>query len=283
MRFFKDLVSKIEIIYDKIHILRSKGYNIPIEIKIEIKYPIEYELYGKPKPYVAYELYGKPKDVNNINEYLFEIKNEYETQLSANYESKKYIRFLYGKLLRKVSQHQKGHCEISEIIRYILNKTKVNKEQNTIQDTDKKHAPYIGEKYEVDYKDYMEDIFKGISYYLIDLFKVNKLDYQKHYKNMEIKEEKKFDLENGLEDDDHQYRKYKKKGISIIKCKEEQSIEENILSLFANKLDKLPIAQNVLICNRETTFEETQSFLYMAILCDFFNKNNFFKSSIFIY
>ena len=37
--FFKDLVSKIEIIYDKINILRSKGYNIPIEIKIEIKYP----------------------------------------------------------------------------------------------------------------------------------------------------------------------------------------------------------------------------------------------------
>ena len=115
----------------------------------------------------------------------------------------------------------------------------------------------------------MEDIFKGISYYLIDLFTVNKLDYQKHYKNMEIKEEKKFDLENGLEDDDHQYRKYKKKGISIIKCKEEQSMEENILSLFANRLDKLPIAQNVLICSRETTIEEIQSFLYRAILCEF--------------
>ena len=269
LRFFKDLVSKIEIIYDRINILRSKGYNIPIEIKIEIKYPIEYELYGKPKPYVAYELYGKPKDFNNINEYLFEIKNEYETQLSANYESEKYIRFLYGKLLRKVSQHQKGHCEIDDIIRYILNKTKVNKEQNTIQDTDEKHVPYIGEKYEVDYKDYMEDIFKGISYYLRDLFKVNKLDYQKHYKNMEIKEEKKSDLENGLEDDDHQYRKYKKKGISIIKCKEEQSMEENILSLFANRLDKLPIAQNVLICSRETTIEEIQSFLYRAIMCEF--------------
>ena len=31
--FFKDLVSEIEIIYDKINILRSKGYNIPIEVK----------------------------------------------------------------------------------------------------------------------------------------------------------------------------------------------------------------------------------------------------------
>lgn len=78
--FFKDLVSKIEIIYDKINILGSKGYNIAIEIKIEIKYPN-----------VTYELYGKPKDFNYIKD-------------------------------------QKGHCEISEIIRYILNKTKVNKE-----------------------------------------------------------------------------------------------------------------------------------------------------------
>ena len=49
-----------------------------------------------------------PNDFNYIKEYLFKIKNEYETQLSAIYESDKYIRFLYGKLLRKVSQHQKG-------------------------------------------------------------------------------------------------------------------------------------------------------------------------------
>lgn len=67
---------------------------------------------------------------------------------------------------------------------------------------------------------------------------MNELDFQKHYENMIIKEE------------------YRKKGISIIKCIEEKSIEENILSLFANKLDKLPIAQNILICKRETTIEE---------------------------
>jgi len=103
------VVSKIEIIYDRMSILRSKGYNIPIEIKIEIKYPND----PNDDPNVAYELYGKPKDFNYIDEYLFKIKNEYETQLSANYESKKYIRFLYGKLLRKISQHQKGHCDIN--------------------------------------------------------------------------------------------------------------------------------------------------------------------------
>jgi len=61
---------------------------------------------------------------------------------------------------------------------------------------------------------------------------------------------------------------YKKKGISIIKCKEEQSMEENILFLFAKKLDKLSKPQNILICGRETTIEEMQSFLYRSILCE---------------
>ena len=37
--FFKKIISNIEIIYDKIKILRVKGYNIPIFINIEIKYP----------------------------------------------------------------------------------------------------------------------------------------------------------------------------------------------------------------------------------------------------
>ena len=47
------------------------------------------------------------------------------------------------------------------------------------------------------------------------------------------------------------------------------SMEEYILFLFIEKLDKLPIAQNVLICSNETSIEEMQSFFYKAILCNF--------------
>jgi len=46
-------------------------------------------------------------------------------------------------------------------------------------------------------------------------------------------------------------------------------MEEYILYLFMKKLSKLPIAQNILICNNETSIEEVQSFLYRAILCEF--------------
>ena len=37
--FFKNIISNLEVIYDKMKILRIKGYNIPILIKIEIEYP----------------------------------------------------------------------------------------------------------------------------------------------------------------------------------------------------------------------------------------------------
>ena len=46
-------------------------------------------------------------------------------------------------------------------------------------------------------------------------------------------------------------------------------MEEYTLYLFLEKLGKLPIAQNILICSKETSIEEIQSFVYSSILCDY--------------
>jgi len=239
--FFKDIISNLEVIYDKINILRKKGFNIPIVINIAIKYPE-----------VSYRLNNNEKEFNKIKDYLFKVKNDYETQLSIIYENEKYLRLLYGKLFRKVKQHQAGDCGISEMIRYILNKTSiVNKDsEDKIQDAENLYNEALGEDYEDQYNEYTKKIFEGISKYLIDLFKQNNLTFQKHYENMLIKPE------------------FNNKGISIVKC-EKISMEEYILSLFIKKLDKLPIAQNILICSNETSIEELQSFLYRAVLCEF--------------
>ena len=234
--FFKDIISNLEIIYDKINILRKKGFNIPIVINISIKYPK-----------VSYKLNDKEKEFNKIKDYLFTIKNDYENQLSSIYENEKYLRLLYGKLFRKIRQHQEGNCEISEMMRYILNKTG-NKDK--IKEADNLYNEPLGEDYEEQYKDYTKKIFESISKYLIFLFKKNDLDFNKHYENMKIKEE------------------YRKKGISIKKC-ENESMEEYILYLFMEKMDKIPVAQNILICSKETSIEEIQSFLYRAILCEY--------------
>ena len=234
--FFKDIISNLEIIYDKINILRKKGFNIPILIKVSIQYPK-----------ISYELNGQEKEFDKIKDYLFKVKNDYEEQLNKIYENEKYLRILYGKSFRKVKQHQGGSYGISEMIRYILNKTS-NKDK--IQDGDL-YNESLGEDFEDQYKDYTKKTFEQISKYLISLFKKNDSNFQKHYDSMKIKEEYNDEF----------------KGIYIEKC-EKISMEEYILGLFLKKLDKLPIAQNLLICSNETSIEEIQSFLYRAILCE---------------
>ena len=235
--FFKDIISNIEIISDQMNILRKKGFNIPISINIKIKYPN-----------VSHRLNNKEKDINEIKEYLLKIKNDYENLLYKIYESEKYLRILYGKLFRKIKLYQEGSCEIKELCRYILNKT--NKDDR-INEVNYIYNIQLDEDYEEQYKEYSKNIFKSISRYLIDLFMSNKTNYKEHYEKMIIKDE------------------YKNiKGISIKKCKK-HSIEEYNLYLFIKYLGKLPIAQNILICNKETSLEEMQSFLYRAILCDY--------------
>ena len=79
--FFKDIVSNLEIIYDKINILRVKGFNIPIVINVKLQY--------QKDPKVLYILNNKEKKFNEIKDYLVKIKNDYENQLSNVYETKK--------------------------------------------------------------------------------------------------------------------------------------------------------------------------------------------------
>ena len=177
---------------------------------------------------------------------MLTIKNDYENQLNTVYENEKYLRLLYGKLFRKIKLHQEGNCKILEIMRYILNKTD-NKDKIKEGQI---YNEQIGEDYENEYKDYTRQIFDSISKYLISLFKNNDTNFQKHYEKMLIKEEKK------------------ERGIGVKKC-DKISMEEYILDLFQEKLDKLPIAQNILICSKETSIEEIQSFFYRAILCEY--------------
>ena len=243
--FFKKIISNIEIIYDKINILRLKKYNIPILINIEIKYK------NKNKPKIIYKFNKnneeEEKDFEWIKNFLFTIKNDYEEQLNTTYQSEKHLRFLYGKLFRKVKLHQEGNYPVKDIIRYILNKTEYD--NNEIIDGE----PYnikIGTDIETEFKEYTKKIFEYMAKYIISLFDKNGLDFEKHYSNMIINGAKKY------------------RGIFIFKCVN-ISMEEYILHLFQEKLDKLPIAQNILICSGETSIEEIQSFLYRAILCEY--------------
>ena len=54
----------------------------------------------------------------------------------------------------------------------------------------------------------------------------------------------------------------KYKGFYIVKC-ETLSMEEYIFYLFYEKLEKLPIAQNILICNSETPLFRRNAIIFL--------------------
>jgi len=198
--FFKKIVNEFEVIYDEMKILRTKGSGLPILINISIKYPEIIYRYNKE---------DEEKNFEEIKKDLFTIKNDYENQLNTIYQNEKYLRFLYGKLFRKIKLHQEGNCDVLEILKYILNKTDY---KDKIVDGD----PYnckLGEDFENEYKDFTKKIFNNMSKYIISLFEKNGLDYQKHYENILIKEKNKY------------------RGFYIKKC-EDCSMEEYMFYLF---------------------------------------------------
>jgi hypothetical protein len=97
---------------------------------------------------------------------------------------------------------------------------------------------------------YNKNSLDGISTYITSLFKQNGKTFEDHYERMKIISSTKY------------------KGIYLNKC-ENNSMEEYILDLFWYLMRVLPIAQNILIINEETSSEEMQSFFHRAILCNY--------------
>ena len=233
--FFKNLISNIEIIYDYMNFFRIKGSNLPISIKIQIKYPE-----------INYIINEKEKSIEEIKSFLSKIKSDYISKLDECYKNRKYLRFLYGKLFRNMDRHFERFYNIDNILRFILNNTNNNEK---IKDGNISNI-YNSNDYLTQYQQMIENSFQNISNYMITLFNNNDTSLQKHYEKMLIKG-------NNI-----------CKGIYVHECVNE-SMEELVVKIYFDKLGQLPIAQNILICNKETTQEEVQAFFYRSILCDF--------------
>ena len=232
--FFKNLASNIEEIYNQMNILRIKGCCIPILIKIEIEYPK-----------INYYLKKKHKEFNDIKNYLFLVKNDFDQQLNQIYKNDKYLRFLYGQLLRTVIKHFDNFCETNDLIRYILNKIESD---DKIEDGEIPDWSML-EDYVTEFSKYNKIIFDYISKYINSIFSNNNLELEGHYQKFLIK-------------------KNKSKGF-YLKRTDNSLMEVSIVYLFLEKLEQLPIAQNILICSRETSFEEMRSFFTRALLCEY--------------
>ena len=245
LSFFKEAVNNIGIIYEYLTILRTKGSVLPIRIKVVIKEDepeeenkIKYFLNDKNDKEVR-------KTFEQIEKYLTNAKTDLIKQLETFYQINDYMRFFYGRQITNIVSHLEGYTEIFPFLRYILNDTS-NKSINE----GNKSNPHDTKDYIGNYNLYDKEAYQNICNYVSSLLKNNNSSLEKNYQNMEIKNGKKL---NGI---------YFYKSIS-------ESMEEDILQIFLDKIGKLPIAQNILITNKETYSEEMQAFLYRAILCSY--------------
>ena len=231
---FRKIVINLEIINKYIKELRERGSNLPIQINIRAKLND-----------IKYFLEQKEVKFTDIKNFLINIKNNYLIQLDRIYNDSEYIRFLFGKHLHNMKNHLENDYNVDSILRYILNNTEHNKK---IKNGDKTSI------YKLDffnnYEFYNQNSLEMISIYINSLFKENNTSLEQHYNSMEIIPANKY------------------KGIFLQKCKN-NSMEEFIIDLFIDNLKQIPMAQNILITNEETSLEEIQSFLCRAILCKY--------------
>ena len=236
---FKEVVSNIELIEQFIWVFQMKGCSLPIEININIKYPE-----------VKYFLKKNIISFGELSKYLLNVKNYLEKTLDSNYKSHQNLRFLYGKQFDTLRKHIAGNYEIPSFLRYILN----NLNDNISIKEGIKSFPRTTQNYVDEYKEYSDDSFKIYNNYISSVLKENGNSIEDLYEKMKIKTNSKDELIY--------------KGIYLYKS-DYNSMEEDILKIFIEKTKNIPIAQNILISNKETSFDEIQAFFHRAFLCRF--------------
>ena len=236
---FKKFVNSVELIEQFISVFKRKGCSLPIEIEIIIKNKeVDYYLDNNK---ICYE---------ELKRYLLNVKNYIEKRLDSNYKTQENLRILYGEQLYTLNRESLGNEKIPSFLRYMLNNLNDNID---IVDGEKSHykstTNYVNE-----YRDYYDDSFKTYDDYISSVIRNNEKGLEELYGKMKIKYDSK------------DAKKYK--GIYLYKS-EQNSMEEDILKIFIEKTKNIPIAQNILISSKETSYEEIQAFFHRAFLCRF--------------
>ena len=233
--FFKKIITNLEKIIKYLDILKEKGSNFPIKIHIRAKMNFD-----------KYYLNDKELKFEDIKSFLINAKNKYIYQLDSIYKESECIRFLFGKQFQYMTKYlENNNNNDDSILRYILNSID-NDKVIAKGDIIKPFIPNFINNFEL----YNQNSLEIISHYISSLFINNNITLEEHYKRMKLIPENKY------------------KGFYLYPCKN-SSMEEFMIKLYLNKLNQLPIAQNILITNEETSFEEIQSFLNRAILCNY--------------
>ena len=239
MAFYKNTISDIEVIIEYMNVLRNKGSSLPIKITISINIKND-------EPSITYHLGEEKSYYKRIRDFLFKAKTSYITQLERMYKDKLNLRFLYGKQFRSIMKHLESSVNMDSFLRYILNITDNNKKVEEGFKAVTRHVKDWINQYEI----YNKDSLESSSEYITSLFQKNDKALEDHYNKIRI-------VSNTND-----------RGLALHECAND-SMEEYIINLYWDKIHELPIAQNVLITNKETSTEEIQAYFHRAILCNY--------------
>ena len=239
--YFTESTTDIINISNILNEIYIKGYPEIIKIKINYKMEILIKEDDKKKeinPKIEYFMDDNKK--NDFKEIISELKiilQELEQKQLNAYKTETLIRYLYGRqfnLLYDSLQDNKIN-QLEPLLKYITN-DKYTKKLNKFQLTKE------GDRIKNNIQDWNN--------YLNDILKENELTLEQIYKPTIINKKV-------LNDDN---------GLFTHIC---AILEKNIFQIYKYLTGNNPIAQNILLCNKETSNEEITAFLYRAILCEF--------------
>ena len=237
-KYFIEIISEIMKIYNLLKKIFNEGYPKIIIIKIKLSKIVhkinEKEQINVIKEYTMDDI--NLKDSKEILEKLNELLSSIQINRKIGYEEKDLIRYIYGRQfnliynkLNKIENNNKNN--ISHLLKYITN----DLYKNDIEDYYPEQKGEINDCYE----------------YLKEILKVNDLSLEKIYKTSIIKQI--------MAKEDY-------KGIFVYHC---EKLEKDLYQIYKYLTGNNPVAQNILLCKKETINEEIISFLYRAIKCEY--------------
>ena len=241
LKSISNLVNKIEKIYQILEKIGQKGYTKEIKIIIQKNenrpsYSINNIQFDNFEIFFGY--------LDEVLNEIIEIQNDY-------YMNEELIRYIYGKqfnLFFTCLTKERNYKNLIPFLKFLTN--------------DKIDSFQILNDFNYDY-DLNENhnicLLENIKKFLTDFLKDNNLQLETIYKQNMIKE------------------KYREQFVgifiySLIKddsVEPEKGIEVQILNWYNYLTGNPPMAQTILLCNGETTFEEITSFIYRAFLCQY--------------
>ena len=232
-------------IKEKLNEIYNIGYIKEVSIKIDIENS-KFSFFFISPDFLSNKYNHNKKDKNNNIENILTILNDLLKNIKEcqekGYKEDPFLRYLYGRQFYDLYNYL-SNPKCKNIIRPLLNYITNNKlsEEEDIQvdfhlKEDNNNYSYIINNC----IEYIKLILKKININLDDIYKDSKI---------QIKLEKQ-----------------KNEGVFIYSCNQ---IEKELFQLYKYLTGNIPVAQNVLLCNKETSNEEITSFLYRAILCKY--------------